>query len=69
MLRFIQESTTEKIEDWNCDLWVVMMGIEHERIHFETSAVIIRQAPLAMISTVDDFPDCPLRQTDTEKVP
>lgn len=26
--------------------WIVMMGIEHERIHLETSSVLIRQLPL-----------------------
>ena len=32
--------------DWNDPLWVVLMGIEHERIHLETSSVLIRQLPL-----------------------
>ncbi|MGF1860828.1 5-histidylcysteine sulfoxide synthase [Photobacterium profundum] len=27
--------------------WIILMGIEHERIHLETSSVIIRQLPLA----------------------
>ncbi|WP_085909572.1 5-histidylcysteine sulfoxide synthase [Kiloniella majae] len=27
-------------------LWVIMMGIEHERIHLETSAVLVRELPL-----------------------
>jgi 5-histidylcysteine sulfoxide synthase/putative 4-mercaptohistidine N1-methyltranferase len=31
---------------WNDPLWIVMMGIEHERIHLETSAVLIRELPL-----------------------
>ena len=26
--------------------WIIMMGIEHERIHLETSSVLIRQLPL-----------------------
>ena len=34
------------IVDWNSDLWIILMGIEHERIHFETSAVIIRKLPV-----------------------
>jgi len=24
-------------------MWIILMGIEHERIHLETSAVIIRR--------------------------
>lgn len=32
--------------DWNNPFWTIMMGIEHQRIHLETSSVIIRQLPL-----------------------
>jgi len=31
---------------WEDPLWIVMMGIEHERIHLETSSVLIRELPL-----------------------
>lgn len=31
---------------WESPMWIVMMGIEHERIHLETSSVLIRQLPL-----------------------
>ena len=31
---------------WDDPFWIVMMGIEHERIHLETSSVLIRQLPL-----------------------
>ncbi len=34
---------------WDDPLWIVMMGIEHERIHLETSAVLIRELPLEMV--------------------
>ena len=27
-------------------MWIIMMGIEHERIHLETSAVLVRELPL-----------------------
>ena len=30
----------------NDPLWIILMGIEHERIHLETSSVLIRQLPL-----------------------
>ncbi len=30
-------------------LWIVMMGIEHERIHLETSSVLMRELPLDMV--------------------
>lgn len=31
--------------DWKSKFWPILMGIEHERIHLETSAVIIRRLP------------------------
>lgn len=34
---------------WDSPLWIVMMGIEHERIHLETSSVLIRELPLHLI--------------------
>jgi 5-histidylcysteine sulfoxide synthase/putative 4-mercaptohistidine N1-methyltranferase len=32
--------------NWESHAWVVLMGIEHERIHLETSSVLIRQHDL-----------------------
>lgn len=32
--------------NWEDPFWIIMMGIEHERIHIETSSVLIRQLPL-----------------------
>ena len=32
--------------DWQHPFWIILMGIEHERIHLETSSVLIRQLPL-----------------------
>ena len=43
---------------WNDPMWIVMMGIEHERIHLETTSVLIRQLPLHLIRTNDLFMDC-----------
>mmetsp|Transcript_2671 Transcript_2671/g.6427 ORF Transcript_2671/g.6427 Transcript_2671/m.6427 type:complete len:762 (+) Transcript_2671:171-2456(+) len=31
---------------WESPFWAILMGIEHERIHLETSSVLIRQLPL-----------------------
>lgn len=31
---------------WNTPFWAIMMGIEHQRIHLETSSVIIRRMPI-----------------------
>jgi 5-histidylcysteine sulfoxide synthase/putative 4-mercaptohistidine N1-methyltranferase len=43
---FIQSMPLELPIAWNSPAWVVLMGIEHERIHLETSSVIMRQMPL-----------------------
>jgi len=31
---------------WDSPFWIFMMGIEHQRIHLETSSMLIRQLPL-----------------------
>ncbi len=35
--------------NWNHPFWVLLMGIEHQRIHLETSSVIIRRLPIEMV--------------------
>ena len=45
--------------DWQSPLWPVMMGIEHERIHLETSSVLIRQLPIDQVVPKSQFPICP----------
>ena len=46
---------------WDDALWTILMGIEHERIHLETSSVLIRQLPLALVRPHPDWPPCPDR--------
>ncbi|DAB29854.1 MAG TPA: SAM-dependent methyltransferase [Sulfurimonas sp. UBA12504] len=36
-------------------MWIVLMGIEHERIHIETSLVLHRQMPLDFVKEVEEF--------------
>lgn len=38
--------------------WTVCMGIEHERIHLETSSVLIRQLDLKWVRPHTDWPIC-----------
>jgi 5-histidylcysteine sulfoxide synthase/putative 4-mercaptohistidine N1-methyltranferase len=38
--------------------WVILMGIEHENIHLETSSVLIRQIPLRAIGQNSDWKEC-----------
>jgi len=39
-------------------MWIILMGIEHERIHIETSLVLHRQMPIELIKESADFPSC-----------
>lgn len=45
--------------DWNSPMWPIIMGIEHERIHLETSSVLIRQLPISSVRPHRLFPVCP----------
>ncbi|MFA5454555.1 MAG: 5-histidylcysteine sulfoxide synthase [Sulfurimonas sp.] len=40
-------------------MWIILMGIEHERIHIETSLVLHRQMPLKDVKEVREFNICP----------
>ena len=39
-------------------MWIILMGIEHERIHIETSLVLHRQMPLNFVQELEDFSIC-----------
>jgi 5-histidylcysteine sulfoxide synthase/putative 4-mercaptohistidine N1-methyltranferase len=43
---------------WEDPFWIILMGIEHERIHLETSSVLIRQLPIEQVKPSDDWPIC-----------
>ncbi len=38
---------------WDSPMWIIMMGIEHERIHLETTSVLIRELPLSLVKAHD----------------
>lgn len=46
---------------WESPFWVIMMGIEHSRIHLETSSVIIRRLPIDKVRALDEWDICPLQ--------
>ncbi|MHB0960400.1 MAG: 5-histidylcysteine sulfoxide synthase [Pirellulaceae bacterium] len=50
---------------WDNPFWVMLMGIEHQRIHLETSSVIIRRLPLEMVRQLPLWDICP----ETGKAP
>ncbi|MDD2932853.1 MAG: 5-histidylcysteine sulfoxide synthase [Methylotenera sp.] len=44
--------------DWQSPWWIILMGIEHERIHLETSSVLIRQQALEYVRPHPDWQPC-----------
>lgn len=49
--------------DWESHWWPILMGIEHERIHLETSSVLIRQHALHLVKPSTDW--APSQAIDT----
>ena len=44
--------------DWDSPWWPILMGIEHERIHLETSSVLIRQQFLNLVQNSKNWVPC-----------
>ncbi len=43
---------------WDSPIWVILMGVEHERIHIETSSVLHRQLDIDRVKEHEDFIIC-----------
>jgi len=43
---------------WKSPWWVILMGIEHENIHVETSSVLMRQLPFSSVREDADWKEC-----------
>ena len=43
---------------WQSPWWIILMGIEHERIHLETSSVLIRQHDLSYVQKHPAWQPC-----------
>ncbi len=64
--RIVKEAVTEFIKNeplslpigWDSSFWAILMGIEHERIHLETSSVLIRQLEIDKVREHPLFPIC-----------
>jgi len=71
ILDLIDNSALELPIDWKNPFWIIMMGIEHERIHLETSSVLIRQLPLELVRSGLFGERCPLNgdAPDNELIP
>ncbi|MFZ4582302.1 MAG: 5-histidylcysteine sulfoxide synthase [Paludibacter sp.] len=61
VLNIIEHTDIKLPIQWEDPFWLILMGIEHERIHLETSSVLIRQLPLEEV-VKDKFGErCPVQ--------
>lgn len=56
--RVIRDTTFVLPIGWRDPMWAVLMGIEHERIHLETSSVLIRQHALHYVKPHPAWAPC-----------
>ncbi|WAR24247.1 hypothetical protein MAR_037916 [Mya arenaria] len=59
VLRIIEETPLQLPITMTSPWWALLMGMEHERIHLETSSVLIRQLPVAMVSRPEGWKYAP----------
>ncbi len=59
VVEFIESMPLDLPVEWNSPAWLILMGIEHERIHLETSSVLIRQLPLSSVKPHPNWKVCP----------
>lgn len=60
VLDFIESTPLVDHVDMDSPLWALHMAFEHERIHFETSSVLMRQYPLEYLQKPEDWEYAPL---------
>ena len=63
--RLIQTTPISLPIRWESPWWTIMMGIEHEHIHLETSSVLIRQQNIDWVQSHSDWAP----STDTGEAP
>jgi len=56
--QLIQTAALHLPLDWESPWWVIPMGIEHERIHLETSSVLVRQHALKYVKPHPAWQPC-----------
>jgi 5-histidylcysteine sulfoxide synthase/putative 4-mercaptohistidine N1-methyltranferase len=69
VIDFINQMPITLPIDWHSPAWVILMGIEHERIHLETSSVLIRQLPLNWVRSQPYWPACQRARHRLSEVP
>jgi 5-histidylcysteine sulfoxide synthase/putative 4-mercaptohistidine N1-methyltranferase len=58
VLEYIKNVNFSMPITWDNPMWVILMGIEHERIHIETSSVLHRQLDVKKVKEHVDFNIC-----------
>lgn len=48
--RFIRECDFSMPIGWDSPMWIILMAIEHERIHLETTSILMRELPLDLVN-------------------
>lgn len=56
--RLIRQQPLQLPINWDNPWWVILMGVEHERIHLETSSVLIRQHQLKYVQPHPAWEPC-----------
>jgi 5-histidylcysteine sulfoxide synthase len=56
---FIQTTTIDLPIRPDHPLWALMMGLEHQRIHIETSSMLIRQLPISRVKRPENWEYAP----------
>lgn len=56
--QLIQKAPLQLPINWENPWWAIIMGIEHEQIHLETSSVLIRQQQLQWVQPHSAWPAC-----------
>lgn len=62
IVEYITKTKIKLPIQWEDPIWPILMGIEHQRIHIETSSVLIRQLDINFINQGQkQWAPCPLR--------
>ena len=69
VLTTLENCATTSVKKWTSDLWAFLIGIEHERLHLETSCPIIRQLPVQMVKIVTELVECDKRSVNISDLP
>ena len=59
LIHFIQTTDYPEVVNENHPLWSILMGLEHDRIHIETSSMLIRQYPVDWVTRPEGWKYAP----------